>query len=46
MYSVTAPRAHIFLGYDDDQSFETPVMKNKSFTEPSAQILLVDDNAQ
>ena len=46
IYSVTAPGALILLGYDDDQSFETPRINNHSVTSPSANILLGDDDDQ
>ena len=37
-HSITAPRALIFLGDENEQYFETPP-KNHSVTAPSAQIL-------
>ena len=43
-YIVTAPGDHIFLVYDDAQSFDTPIIYNHSVTAPSAQILFDDDD--
>ena len=45
-YSVTAPGAHILLGYYDYQAFETPRINNHSATAPSTQFLLGDENTQ
>ena len=35
-YSVTAPGAHILLGFYDARSFETPRIKNHGVTAPGA----------
>ena len=45
-YSVTEPGAHILLGYDNAQYFETPRIKNHSVTSPTALIVLGDEDAQ
>ena len=45
-YIVNAQGAHILLGYDDYQSFETPIINNHSVTAPSYHIFLGGENAQ
>ena len=45
-YSATAPGPHILLGYDGAQSFETPIIKNQSVTEPSTLIFGGDVDAR
>ena len=44
--SVTASGAHNLLGFDYVWSFETPRIKNHSFTTPSALVVLGEYSAQ
>ena len=43
--SVTAPGAHILLGFYDARSFETTIINNHSVTAPSALVVLGDGSA-